>query len=114
MARPRPFGTIRSIINEGSKHHSATTKRIDGHFDSLDLYSTWNWPRFCRLADFLRITHYELASLVLLPHRYVGRYEETNRIPGNSPHAIAYILSLYESQYSLTIPDSIENLVPKL
>lgn len=118
FAFPTPSLTL---PNEGSRHQSPTTLLIDSHYATLLLPHRWTWDRFIRLCEFAQWTPYELASIVMLPHRYVDQYREGGRLPRPIAMQTGLFLSLVEHRlmghlaYD-TISDpfpTLANLAPK-
>jgi hypothetical protein len=90
---------VRNHPNSGSPNGSPRSAIIDAYYARLLLVDRWTWNRFCRLATFLKLTHYELASLALIPHLYVKKWEDEYIFPvkNKSAYAHAMILTLIES-----------------
>lgn len=105
------------LPNEGSAGQTPASLRIDVHYMRLMLVERWTWERFAKLCLFLRMTDCEVASLVLLPHRYVERYRSTNALPLSRAHAesVALSLTLLEAYLMRGLTeDVIENPFPDL
>lgn len=63
------------------------------------------------------MTSYEVASLVLLPHRYIARYQERNVLPLTDGHAksVALTMTVLEGYLMKGLTDDvIENVYPDL
>jgi hypothetical protein len=105
------------LPNVGSERQTPASLAIDVHYAKLQLVERWQWERFVRLCKFLRLTPAELASLVLLPHRYLCGYEKQNTLPLYYSHAqsVALTLTLLESHLCGEVTkDVISNPFPKL
>ena len=97
--------------NRGSKHRTNATLRFDIHYAKLSLIERWDWKRYVKLCVFLRLTPYEMASLIALPHAHVEIAERDNVFPGSA----ALVLTLLEAQALVKFPnDVIENPLPEL
>lgn len=92
MAKVVPYKL--RLPNEGSAGQTPASLAIDIHYLTLMLVERWTWERFAKLCLFLKMTDCEVASLVLLPHKYVARYRETNVLPLSRAHAESVALSL--------------------
>lgn len=82
------------LPNKGSAGQTPASLAIDVHYARLMLVERWNWERFVKLCTFLKMTPYEVASLVLLPHQCVEAYRAKNVLPMRRPHASSVALSL--------------------
>jgi len=85
--------------NARSSHRSPTSLVIDAHYAGLALTHRWTWERYTRLAAFLQLTKWELASLALIPHRRIERWERDFIFPfePDVAYAHAMILTLIEA-----------------
>jgi hypothetical protein len=90
---------LESHPNARSKHRSPTSLAIDAHYAGLCLADRWTWERYTRLAAFLRLTVFELASLALIPHARIDRWRRDFVFPFDPDVAYAHamILTLIES-----------------
>jgi hypothetical protein len=91
------------VANPQSKHKTATSLQFELHYAKLGIIARWDWDRYCRLASFLNITLYELASLINWTHRGVEVAKENNRFP--SP--VCLLLTLLEAQVMHMYTDDI-------
>lgn len=82
------------LPNEGSRGQTPASLAIDIHYANLMLVERWTWERFTKLCLFLKMTAHEVASLVLLPHRYLVAYREKNVLPMRRDHAASVALNL--------------------
>jgi hypothetical protein len=82
------------LPNIGSDGQTPASLAIDVHYARLFLVERWTWERFVRLCHFLKMTSCEVASLALLPHRYIPLYQERNVLPLPRAHAASVALSL--------------------
>lgn len=80
------------MINDG-KHATPTTARIDLYYTELALERRWDLRRYDRLCEFLRLTRYEMASLICLSHAKLEQHIKRNRF--NGPTAL--LLTLIEA-----------------
>lgn len=71
---------------------------IDTSYASLNLVPRWNWIRFMRLANFLKLTPWELASLAIIRHEALDSYKRRGALPMMNPAPTALILTLIEAQ----------------
>ena len=80
---------------------------IDAHYERLGIVKRWDRKRLERLCGFLRVTEYEIASLIGVLHRDFGRLYPTGKLP-----LPAYLLlTILEKRYmSGFAPDVIHNL----
>lgn len=114
---PRGVVYVPPMPNEKSRHQTPASLAIDLHYANLLLVERWDWDRYSRLCNLLKLTPHEMASLVLLPHKYVERFRELNGLPMNYAHAraVGLILTLLEAHLCKHISkDVIENPFPKL
>lgn len=104
--------------NFGSKFATPTSMRVDFHYIKMDLYRRWTWERYKRLANFLALTPYELASIVAIPHVAVERWERFKEIPMSQTQGAwtaALVLTVLEHQVLKDwVNDTIENPFPDL
>lgn len=82
------------LPNQGSAGQTPASLAIDVHYARLMLVERWDWERFVKLCTFLKMTPFEVASLVQLPHQYVERYRAKNVLPMRRAHAASVALSL--------------------
>lgn len=89
----------RAFTNLGSKGQTAASVMLDTHWSMMRLESRWTWERFVRLAKFLEMTPYELASLVMLRHQDVPSYLERGMMhpKHRTTRLIALFLQLVEN-----------------
>lgn len=113
----KKLGYVPDMPNAGSPHQTPSTLLIDAHYAQLLLVERWTWERFTRMCAFLQVSPAELASAVLLPHRFLDAYKRENKIPsriGSGP-AIALVLTLLETHCCGAMTrDVIENPFPDL
>ena len=105
------------LPNKGSVGQTPASLAIDVHYANLLLVERWDWERYVRLANFLRLTPHELASLVLLPHSFLDAYASRNGLPMdyNRARPIAMLLTLVEAHVAGHLTkDVIEEPFPKL
>jgi len=121
MSRKRVYREITYLAplpNEGSPHETPASIAIDVHYSNLLLYERWTYDRFVRLCAFLRVTEYEMASLVMMPHAWVPRFERDNRVPGakqGAGRALLLILTILEAKLLHDYTrDVIDNPFPRL
>lgn len=90
-----------NLPNSNSNLATPGSRVIDIHYANLLLIERWTWERYTRLCEFLKMTPAELASLCLMPHSWLARYEERNSIPTGAGYSgarsIALILALVEA-----------------
>lgn len=107
---------IPGLPNAGSKHRTPASVAIDGHYAGLLLVERWNWGRFVQLCKFISMTPHEVASIVMMPHRWIPMYEERKTLPdidGRRP--VALLLTLFEAHVmGAMTSDVIRNPFPKL
>lgn len=95
--------------NRHSEHRTHATIRFDIHYAKIALIERWDWKRFIKLSVFLRLTPYELGSLIALPHAHVNFAQRDNHFSGPA----ALILTLLEAQVmSKFTNDVIANPLP--
>lgn len=111
-------GYLPPLPNADSEHRTATTFLIDIHYSNKRIAERWTWDRIQRLCSFLKITEYELASLVCCPHSWVERIKEENRIPHTvkgGGRAVGMLLTLLEARVmKKVVSDVITNPFPNL
>lgn len=116
--KKRGDGYLPPLPNSGSDHTTATTKLLDLHYSNLRIAERWNYERVERLCSVLKITPYELASLVCMPHAYLDKLRDTDRLPAISEgggRAIGLLLTMIEARILKKLcPDVIENPIPHL
>lgn len=93
----RGFGYVPPLPNTGSAHQTPASLMVDVHYSNLRLLERWTWERYARFCQFLKMTPYEVASLVMLRHDAVEKFREGNRIPGHNARAVALLLTLVEA-----------------
>ncbi len=114
---PKQVDYLPPLPNKGSVGQTPASLAIDGHYANLLLVERWDWERYVRLTNFLRLTPHELASLVLLPHRYLDEYASKNGLPMayNFARPIAMLLTLVEAQVTGHLTkDVIEDPFPNI
>lgn len=115
MPLPREYGSVRSLPNLQSAHQTVASRLVDTHFARLGLVQRWTWDRFIRLANFLEMTPWELASMVMLKHDAVESYKRRSQLPVRNPQPTAFLLTLIESRAMKGwTTDIIENPFPNL
>jgi len=82
------------LPNPGSDGQTAASLAIDVHYLNLMLVERWDWARFVKLCQFLKMTECEVASLVQLPHRHIQGYKLKNVLPLSRAHAASVALTL--------------------
>ncbi len=116
--KKRGSGYLPPLPNSDSDFTTATTKIIDIHYSNKRIAERWTWERFERLCSFLKLTHYELASLVCCPHSWVAKIRDENRIPcsvNGGGRAVGMLLTLLEARVlKKLVPDVITNPFPNL
>ena len=104
--------------NFGSKNATPGSRLIDLHYQRLFIYERWTWERFDRLAAALKITPYELASIVGLPHKCVAKWEYKTQMPlsqHNGGLGVALCLTVLEAHILAAFTeDIIKNPYPDL
>lgn len=116
--RKKGDGYLPPLPNAGSEHTTATTKLLDLHYSNLRIAERWTWDRYQRLCSFLKLTEYEMASLCLMPHDWVAKLKEHNRLPcavNGGGRAVAMILTMIEARVlKRYVPDVIDNPMPNV
>lgn len=74
MPFPKSFGYIPDLPNQGSRHQTPASLMIDSRYARLQIVERWSWERYARLCQFLRMTEYEVGSMVMLTHSAVDTY----------------------------------------
>ncbi|MCW5549984.1 MAG: hypothetical protein KIT44_13555 [Opitutaceae bacterium] len=99
------------LPNRKSTDQTDATRQIDLHYAQLGIIARWDWERYTRLALFLNLTVYELASYILMPHSAVRRGQRDNRFPGPA----CLLLTLLEARATEAYGgDVIKNPMPKI
>jgi len=65
---------------------------VDIHYKQMGIDKLWTTARVARMCRYLNITEYELASLIMLPHKDMKNYLEKGRFPG----IVCWCLTLME------------------
>lgn len=109
MAWKKKVMYVPTLANQDSRGQTPSSLMIDIHYMNLMLVERWDWSRFARLCEFLKMTSCEVASLVRLPHRLVEAYKEGNILPLRQAHAesIALTLTLLEAYLMRGLSDDI-------
>lgn len=102
------------LPNDGESTQTTATKLIDLHYANTLLVRKWTWDRYVRLAAYLKMTEFELASLATLTHREVPRFKHQNRITRHNPHAVCLVLSLIEHHVAGLVAMDAANPFPKI
>lgn len=92
------YGMTAQLPNIGSAHQTPTTLLLDTHWATLGIVRRWDWTRFVRLANFLQMTPWELASLAMIKHSSLEAYKRRGVLPTVNPAPTALILTLLEAQ----------------
>lgn len=115
MPFKRKFGELPQSLNFGSPHQTPASLMIDTHYHGLQLVERWTWTRYARFCAFLKMTPYEVASLVLMRHSAVEGFRQYNRLTGHNNRATALLLTLLEAHMCKDWSvDIIENPFPPL
>ena len=116
--RKKGSGYLPPLPNSDSEHRTATTFLIDVHYSNKRIAERWTWERIQRLCSVLKITEYELASLVCCPHEWIPKIKEHNRIPASvtgGGRAVGLLLTLLEARtLKKLVPDIVKNPIPNL
>lgn len=111
-------GYLPPLPNSDSELTTATTKLLDLHYSNLRIAERWTWQRYQRLCSVLKLTEAELASLCLMPHRWLAGFKENDRMPcsiNGGGRAVAMILTLLEARVmKRVVPDVIIYPFPDL
>ena len=67
-------------INSGDTV-TPTSLITDNHYLRFGLHSLWNAKRVRRLAGYLDMTEYELASMIMCSHNHMKRYLAKDAFP---------------------------------
>ena len=91
---------IPKMPNEGSEHQTPASLAIDLHYASLLITERWNWERYVRLCCFVKMTPWEVASIVRMPHAMVAHFKEEKTLVGRrGAHAITLLLTILEAHW---------------
>lgn len=116
--RKNGSGYLPPLPNTDSEYTTATTKIIDLHYSNKRIAERWTFERYERLCSFLKLTHYELASLVCMPHSHVAKLREYNLLPGTvngGGRAVGMLLTILEARVlKKLVPDVVTNIFPNL
>jgi hypothetical protein len=82
------------LHNKQSPHQTPGSFSIDLHYAKLGICARWDWDRYTRLATFLNLTPWELASLICLSHSACDTAQKRNKFRG--PECM--VLTLLEAQ----------------
>ncbi len=111
-----PYNALR-LPNAGEKTQTPASLKIDLWYHQLNIYDRWTWERFQRLAEFLRVTPYELGSIVCITHKQVDHYRLRNKLMdgANQNRSAALVLTLLETFCCKAYTnDIVENIFPDL
>lgn len=97
MPRPRKFGAIPNLPNAGTPHQTPASLMFEAHYAQLRLVERWSWERYARLCNFLQMTPYEVASLVMLRHTAIPLYHRRGVLRGRDARPVAMLLTLIEA-----------------
>ncbi len=116
--KKRGSGYLPPLPNSDSDYTTATTKILDLHYSNLRIAERWTYERYERLCSVLKVTPYELASLVCMPHSHVEKLRDYGQIPGivnGGGRAVGLVLTILEARIlKRLVPDVIENPFPNL
>lgn len=82
------------LLPNGPTFRTSASLAFDLHYAHLNIQRRWDRERYDRLARFLGLTRYELASLVCWRHSHVETAMMTNTLPG----PVCLLLTLLEAQ----------------
>lgn len=103
------------LPNYGQPTQTTATKLIDFHYSNLLLVRRWTWDRYVRLAAYLKMTEYELASLATLTHKEVPKFRRENRITRSHAQSVCLILTILEHHVAGQMAmDTVANPFPNL
>jgi hypothetical protein len=108
MPRGRKFADIPTLPNVDSPYRTPTTLMIDARYSELMLIDRWTWDRFARLCQYLEMTAYEMASIVMMPHHSVEKWKESNILTCQSARHIALLLTLIEFNVCRELGDAVD------
>lgn len=112
MPRRTPWLDADTMPNVGSPYQTPASVYIDSHYYQLQLNRRWNWFRYVKLCRLLKMTPYELASLVMLSHANVDTYQKTKKLKSRS---VALLLTILEANVIGEVHhDVIKNPFPNL
>lgn len=111
----KAFGDIPRLPNEGSTHQTPASLYIDVHYSTLEIAERWSWERYVRLCNILKMTPWELASLVGMRHKDADFFEQNNRLPDAGRRSISLLLTIVEAHFLSELHhDVIKNPFPDL
>lgn len=108
---------VPTLLNKDSEGQTPASLAIDIHYLNLRLVERWTWERYLRLCVYLKLTEYELASLVRLPHKVIGKYRAgfSLPLPRGSAESVALLLTLVETHFMQGLRgDVITEIFPKV
>lgn len=115
MPYRRELGYIPPMPNQDSRHQTPASLMIDTHYAQLRLMERWTWDRYVRLCQFLRMTPWEVASLVMLRHGSIDTFRRKGRLSIQGHRAAALVLTILEAHVMREwTSDVIENVFPNL
>jgi hypothetical protein len=110
----KAFGTFPSLPN-GREHQTPASLYIDSWYSKIEIVERWSWERYVQLCNTLRMTPFEMASLVCMPHTAVVKFEANNCLPPEGRRPIALLLTLVEAHFlSELVPDVVKEIFPDL
>lgn len=82
------------LLPNGPANRTSASFAFDLHYAKLNIRRRWDRERYDRLARFIGLTRYELASFICWPHGCVDTAMKTNAFPPT----VALLLTLVEAQ----------------
>jgi len=100
---------VPTLLNKDSEGQTPASLAIDIHYLNLRIVERWTWERYLRLCQYLKMTEYELASLVRLPHKAIEKYRERFSLPLPRGHAesVALLLTIVETHFLKGLRDDV-------
>ncbi len=110
----RAFGEFQ-LPNVRSRNKTPASVYIDAWYSNLEIEQRWSWERYCQLCNLIKMTPYELASLVGMPHADVAQFEEHNHLAVEGRRAVALLLTVVEAHFLSELHhDVIKNPFPSV
>lgn len=115
MPRRQRWREPEPLPNENSPHNTPASVLIDAHYHTLQLTKRWTWFRYVRLCNLLKMTPYEMASLVMLSHKSIAVFEQFKVLPQAKARPVALVLTMLEAHIlGEASHDVIKNPFPNL
>ena len=108
------LGQEGSLPNVASIHQTPASLYIDIHYHQLELKSRWTWERYLRLCNIMKMTPYEMGSLLMMRHTIVSQYERQKRLPAHIARMASLLLTMMEFHVLGSASHDVINPIPDI